>query len=280
MANCIGNTLSFGDCLRFVYEDRTLKGYVAAYRLDDSHFRLNLIVHPDHTGRGIGYLLLDRIQSEIEAAGGEYLQARLLEGMDGSRAFASSNGFTEVHVMRGMAMRSADFSFATWEPLGRGLEARGLMVTTLEVEFQKDPDPIERLAKLHMQALQGWPSPDPTWRADKSIESCRSLFKDIPLPGLFSIMKCRSEYVGHTSAKNPMQATAVHSEYRSIGVATYMKASNIRACIKAGHDYFESATANPAMQRVNEKLGYKLTGVSEVRFLKRLSTDPVHVAQR
>jgi len=62
----------------------------------------------------------------------------------------------------------------------------------------------------------------------------------------------------------------VHPEYRHLGVATYLKAFNIKQSIEAGEDYFESATANPSMQRVNEKLGYRFNGLSEVRFVKEL----------
>ena len=144
------------------------------------------------------------------------------------------------------------------------------MVTTLKAEFERDPDPIQRLAKLHWHARQGWPSPDPTWGIDDSIESCRSFFTDIPSPEYFTIIKHGEEYVGYTSARNRLSATAVHPAYRSIGVATYMKAYDISASINAGHHRFESATANPAMQLVNERLGYRLTGIAEVRFLKRL----------
>jgi GNAT superfamily N-acetyltransferase len=258
------------DCPRFIYREEILNGYVAAYRLDDLHFRLNLIVDAHHRGRGIGSLLLERIQSETEAMGGEYLQARLLENMQASHAFAVSRGFAEVHVMRGMSLHSADFIFDRWQPLGPELSARGLLVTTLKTELEKDRDPVEKLARLHWHARQGWPSPDPTWGIDASIESCKSLFTDIPCPEHFSIMKCGNEYVGYTSARNRLSATAVHPEYRGIGVATYLKAYNLRACISSGHEHFESATANPAMQRVNEKLGYRLNGVSEVRLLKRL----------
>ena len=258
------------DCLRFVNEEEGLKGYVAAYRLDDTHFRMNLIVHPDHTGRGIGTILLDKILSETEAAGGQYLQARLLENMPSSRAFMSTRGFTEVHVMRGMSLHSRDFTFDMWEPLGVELSARGLVMTTLRAEFERNRDPIENLAKLHWFARQGWPSPDPTLDSNASIESCRSLFTDMNCPEYFAIMKCGAEYAGYTCARNRMSLTAVHPDYRGIGVATYLKARNLRECINAGDDHFESATANPAMQRVNEKLGYKLNGVAEVRFLKML----------
>lgn len=40
--------------------------------------------------------------------------------------------------------------------------------------------------------------------------------------------------------------------------------------MKDGEEYFESASASEAMQRVNEKLGYRFNGLSEVRFVKEL----------
>jgi len=62
--------------------------------------------------------------------------------------------------------------------------------------------------------------------------------------------------------------TAVHPDYRDLGVATCLKALDLDRCINDGEKYFESATANPAMQRVNGKLGYRLNGLAEVRFVK------------
>jgi hypothetical protein len=53
-------------------------------------------------------------------------------------------------------------------------------------------------------------------------------------------------------------------------LATYLKVLDLNRCIKDGKEYFESATANPAMQRVNEKLGYRLNGLAEVRLVKAL----------
>jgi hypothetical protein len=39
-----------------------------------------------------------------------------------------------------------------------------------------------------------------------------------------------------------------------------------------GAGRFETCSASLAMIRVNEKLGYRLNGLTEVRLLKRLST--------
>lgn len=104
-----------------------------------------------------------------------------------------------------------------------------------------------------------------------TTDNLKSFFTNISVPERFSIMKLNDEYVGYTSAERKnMTATAVHSNYRGRGIATYLKAYDIRKCIDDGQEYFESASANPAMIRVNEKLGYKLNGLTEVRLVKYL----------
>jgi GNAT superfamily N-acetyltransferase len=84
-------------------------------------------------------------------------------------------------------------------------------------------------------------------------------------------MKFDGEYVGFTSARNQTPGTATHPGYRNLGIATYLKAHDIDACVEDGEEYFETATASPAMWKVNEKLGYKFNGLSELRFVKDLS---------
>jgi len=53
-------------------------------------------------------------------------------------------------------------------------------------------------------------------------------------------------------------------------LATYLKACDLKQLIDADVEYFESSSANPAMLRVNEKLGYKLNGLTEIRLAKHL----------
>ena len=62
--------------------------------------------------------------------------------------------------------------------------------------------------------------------------------------------------------------TAVHPDYRNPGLATYLKALHLNRCIRAGEEHFELATASRAMQQVNEKLGYRLNGLAEVKLVK------------
>jgi GNAT superfamily N-acetyltransferase len=256
------------ECLKHVYHDGAVRGYGAAYRLDETHFRLNLIVDPDYRHQGIGTLLLSHLEAETKRIEGRYLQARMLETMESSLRFARDRGFTEIHRMRGMSLSKIDFSYKKWEELGKKLSAKDFRVTTLKEELETNNNPIQKLARLHRASQQGWPSPDPTWEHNSPIESLESRFANVEFPDRFTIMKLNEDYVGYTSAKNKTAATAVHANYRSLGIATYMKAVDLKRCIDAGEEYFESASANPAMHRVNERLGYKFNGLCEVRFVK------------
>lgn len=258
-------------CTRFIFEDRDINGYGAAYQLDDTHFRLNLIVDPNRTREGIGSLLLQRIEDEVIQAAGKYLQARLLEGMPSSLEFALARGFIQIHLMRGMSLHADDFSFSKWTGLGQRLLSRGFLVTTLKDVLEADHNALDKLASLYKLAREGWPSPDPSWRIDSSVESLRAPFTRATYPERFSIMKYKDRYVGFTSAKNLATGTGVHPGYRNLGIATYLKAYDINRCIEGGEKYFESASASEAMQRVNKKLGYGFNGVSEVRLVKELT---------
>jgi len=260
------------DCFKCVYREDAIRGYGTAYRLDDTHFRLNLLVDPHHMNQGIGTLLLNNIEAATKKIKGRYLQARVLESMESSLRFARARGFIEIHRMKGMSLSKTDFSYERWEDLGKWLSQKGFVATTLKEELEANNNPIKKLARLHRDSQTGWPSPDPTWKHNSPIESLESRFADIPFPDRFTIMSLREEYVGYTSAKNKTTATAVHPNYQGIGLATYMKALDLKRCVADGDEYFESATANPAMQKVNEKLGYKFNGLCEVRFVKDLSS--------
>ncbi|NOK63405.1 MAG: hypothetical protein GFH27_549347n40 [Chloroflexi bacterium AL-W] len=92
-------------CLQFVYQDgAVLKRYVVAYQLDSTHFRLNLLVAPQHTGHGIGTRLLQCIEEHVRGQGGKYLQLRVLEQMKSSLTSAISKGFREIHRMRSRSL--------------------------------------------------------------------------------------------------------------------------------------------------------------------------------
>jgi GNAT superfamily N-acetyltransferase len=259
------------NCFKIVVKDESVKGYAAVYALDKTRFRLNLLVAPPAKRQGIGAKLLLRIEREAKAQGCRSLQARTLETTPGGLEFALANGFAEVHRMHGLSLRAGDFSFEKWSALGKKLAAGRFVVTTLAAELAAGNEPFEKLVELQKRAVEDWPLIDPTVSHNTDAEYLTQFFAGAKNPERVSIIKRREKYVGYTSAeKDDLLGTAVHPEHRGRGLATYLKAANLKLLIDAGVEYFESATANPAMIRVNEKLGYQLNGLTEIRLVKRL----------
>ena len=123
------------DGIKLVCRQRQgLLGYGAAYSLDATHVRLNLLVMPLQLRRGIGTRLLDHLETALRPCGEMYLQARVLESMVESVRFAVSDGFREIHRMRGMTLQAQDFAPQPWATLGAKLEAQGFVVTTFHAE--------------------------------------------------------------------------------------------------------------------------------------------------
>ena len=85
------------DSVKFVCKAEKVSGYGAVYQMERGNYKLNLIVAREIRRQKIGTRMLDKIENEIRKQGGKHLEARLIEGMDESLAFALARGFTEVH---------------------------------------------------------------------------------------------------------------------------------------------------------------------------------------
>lgn len=65
--------------------------------LDGDLVLFKLYVVPEHQGRGIGQLLLERVLSEAREGGHQIIRLSYLDGNDSAREFYTRNGFTETH---------------------------------------------------------------------------------------------------------------------------------------------------------------------------------------
>ena len=259
------------DGIKLVGKEAHIIAYAASYPLDETHSRLNLLVDPCHRRQGKGTQLLEKIETHSKSRGIKYLQARLHESMEGNLNFARARGFQEIHRMRGMSMHAHEFRRSEWHRLQERLLQKGFSVSTMAQEETAGNDPLTRLVELQKVAEQGWPSPDPTQSRDTSDDGIRRLFTEDLLADLIFIVKYNGLYVGFSGVNDrqkPRPWTAVHPDFRGQGIATFVKGYSIQECLKMGATYFESSSANPALHRVNERLGYRFNGLAEVRFLK------------
>ncbi len=133
--------------------------------------------------------------------------------------------------------------------------------------------PLEKLVELQKHAVEGWFLTGLSDAPDVSDAQLRQNFSYIIVPEAVSIMKHGEKYVAYTSVERKnMLGTATHPKYRGRGIATYLKALNLKKLIDGGTNYFESSSANPVMLKVNEKLGYKSNGLTEIRLAKHLQS--------
>lgn len=259
------------ESVKIVCKDASVIGYAAIYPVEENSFRLNLLVDPQYTRREIGTALFNEIEIQARNIGAQQLEARIIEGMNESLAFALSRNFVEIHRMRGMSLDADDFSFENWRALGEKLSAKGFTPTTFAAEERAGQNPMEKLIELQKYAVEGWFLTGLSSKPDVSDEQFRRYFSSITVPENVSIMKHREKYIAYTSTERKnMLGTATHPKYRGYGIATYLKALNLKKLIDSGTSYFESSSANPAMLRVNEKLGYKSNGLTEIRLAKKL----------
>jgi GNAT superfamily N-acetyltransferase len=189
-------------------------------------------------------------------------------------AFLSRRGFAETMRMHRLVL---DVANATLEPYA-GVEARlaaeGITLTTLEDERHRIGDASwDRLCSAHHAAREGWPDPDPDPdpgpARPPAVAEFRRMYEEyarlLPEPEPCILAVHGEEVVGFTCPVG----TGVRPALRGRGIATALKARAIAAARERGPARLYSTTGNPAMLKVNERLGYRIT-TTEVRLVRRL----------
>ncbi|HEX8694113.1 MAG TPA: GNAT family N-acetyltransferase [Longimicrobium sp.] len=243
-------------------------GYAALWRVRDGKFRFDALVHPDARGRGIGGALFGAVLDAAEEAGAATLQGRAWDDDPGSLAFLRRRGFHEVHRMVELRLDLAAADLSPFAALPERLAAEGFRFRTFEQAQAEDADFWAKLTALQNAAAADWPDPDPGGPfVAMSEEKARGFFAGFrALPGGFFVADEGGRYAGYSGAGLDEHApaghagsgpTAVHPAYRGRGLATALKYLGLAEARRQGYTVAVSQSANPAMVRVNEKLGFR-----------------------
>jgi mycothiol synthase len=264
-----------------------IAGYGAFWRVHDYRFRLDLLVHPAQRCQGVGSRLLAVLIEQACAAGAATLQARARADAAASLHFLGHRGFTETMRMHWSALdlrHLRDAGLAPRTPLEFQRTTQGIVVSTLRDEEEHDPACWAKLADLYNDARQGWPDPDPgPPEPPLSAEAFRHSWAAIPfLPEACFIARHGAAYVGYSGIAvhpdTPEDAwplgTAVRPAYRNQGIATLLKAHCLRFVCAHGFSVLHSGSGNPALLRINAKLGFRPTW-TEVRLVRQLGEHPL-----
>lgn len=244
--------------------------YGAIWRGRPGKFRMDLVVAPGWRRRGIGGSLLAYLGDQARITGAATLQARVDDDGEESLAFLVARGFAETMRMRRQVLHVADARLAAHARLPGRLAHRGIVIDTLEDEQNRTAECWQRFCDLYNAARYGWPDPDPgpvdaltpqefqhrhrTYEAEVGEGADRCF-----------LAKAEDLYLGFTSALG----TAVRPEFRGQGIATALKVRAITDARDRGAATVHTSTGNPAMLRVNERLGFRIIS-TEIRLIQTL----------
>jgi GNAT superfamily N-acetyltransferase len=236
--------------------------------------RLEIIVEPEHRGKGVGSLLFTRLMNEIKEIYPFYVEVRVFEEHEEARQFFERRGFLENHRMISQLLQVKDVDLIPFSSIEKGLCSDGITMTTLKNESNSAPNAWELLEKLIIDTNSDFPNEIPVGL--RTVNSNTSWIKDQEtLVDAFFIAKYRNDYIGYShigrldgQTTHLIQGnTAVLREYRGRNVATGLKMKCIEYAKNNGFNvlYTANRNTNIPMWRVNQKLGWKAYS-SEIRF--------------
>lgn len=245
-------------------------GYTTLWELRPSRYRFDLAVRPEWQRHGIATALFAQITSDAWSLGATGLQARVRDDRPWALTALARRGFIESHRMGAYRLDFAGKDLTEFHSAFAQLRRFGIEVTTLAAVREQDSNFLERFYDLYSAARNGWPDPDPDPHGPtrSRIEEVERLLHGMQLPEAFFIARDGERYVAFTSFFGI--GTAVHPEYRRRGIATLIKAGSIADAQQRAFNGQTTSTANPAMQAVLGKLGYRRLW-SEVRLIRELS---------
>lgn len=264
-------------------EAQRVIGYASFWHMRRQKFRMDLMVHPLWRRSGIGGALFNRLTRELQSVQAGTLQARAWDDWEESLQFLHRRNFAEVHRMYELRLDNlAEADFPRFAKLTERIKAQGIRITTFEDEEAKDAQFWEKMTELQSAVGPDWPDPDPDGITEPlTVKEFQKMFAAWQvLTEAFYIAQAGEEYIGFSglgpdSDRHGSKTvagsgpTAVRPEYRGRGVATMLKVAALSYAQQHGFTVAVSRSANPAMIRVNEKLGFE-RGRSEVRLVKRL----------
>jgi GNAT superfamily N-acetyltransferase len=233
------------------------------------YWRIDLMVHPQWHRQGIGDILFEHLLLELYRLKAVGIHARVRGDNACSIQFLLKRGFEPVHLMVGMSLDLTEADFSRFEPVVGRIISQGIRITTLAEEQAAGVDYLPQLLTLHNSVLADWPDPVPGRVIPFIIEGYKSMLEKSALqqPQSFFIAAKGEEYLGFSSAF--ALGTAVHPAHRHHGIATALKVCALKQARENGLKQLFTTSANPAMIRLNEGLGYRSYS-SELRLVKVL----------
>jgi len=231
-------------------------------------YRLILVIDPLWLRRGIGDLLLERLLDDLREVNAVTATFRVYESASEIQSFLKEHSFTETMHALDLRLTVAEANLSSVSDVVLQVKARGISISTLKEERERDPLYVEKLYELTSTLKRDDPARDSLLPASYYEREAR-LWLELPyvLADAYFIAKDGDKYIGVTDL-NLLEAmpggvsqgfTGVRREYRQQGIATALKARAIEYAQQHGFKTVRAFNhpAHSQLLALNKRLGFR-----------------------
>lgn len=236
-----------------------------AYRYHPRKFWIDLFVHPEHQGQGIGRRLYNYVVTAMRSYDPWMARCVVREDQMHSIDFLQRRGWSEAHRTWETFLDLSTFDPRPYDGAEARVQTEGVTIKTLP-ELASDPKRDRKLYDLVWEIRQDFPEIDAATRESFEAFCATFLYDDAVLPAAYFVAVRGDEYVGysyHTRYTDParirLAQTGVRRSYRRHGIALALKLRGIAYAQAHGYQVMRTtnAAANRGILALNEQLGFR-----------------------
>jgi len=227
-------------------------------------FEIEMMVHPEHQGRGIGRLLYEAIFRALEEHQPIALHTTAREDMPRPCRFFTDRGFEEVMRIWEMRANPQTLDLRPWSESEENLRGQGIRLVSF-ADLDADPEHARKAHALNDRLMRDVPLPVPATTRD--FESWEKALRSNPnfLPEAYLFALDGDRYVGTTAIWGSQGNDDLYiglsgtlAEYRRRGIAQALKVRSLAWAKERGATVVKTwnESANMKILRLNEKLGF------------------------
>jgi mycothiol synthase len=240
-------------------------------------FLLELYLHPDFHGQGIGKALYEKILESLQPHNPISFRVQVRDSSQRALRFFAERGFAETKRDWVSVLDVASCDLKLYEGLESTLTSEGITFTTLAELQKKDPETIRKFHSLFSEVRLDVPRAEPA----TPIAYDYFIANVIEAPDfdgrLFLVALEGDKYIGFTGLYpfGDMKAldqwlTGVKREYRGRNIALALKVRSVQFAKDNSYTSVrtDNDSTNVGMLAINDKLGFK-RGAANLSLLKQ-----------